>query len=245
MEQVHWLEQEAGEVPGNDDWLTPFEHTRLDSFRIHKRRQDWRLGRWTAKQAIAAFLGRPCEPATLSAIEIRPAESGAPEAFVDGRPAAASISISHRQGRAACAVAQPHIALGCDLEVVEPRTEAFLSDYFTDDEQQIVAQAHPAERFRVVALLWSAKESALKAMKTGLRMDVRSISVGFGQQFALNDCARGDGDWRTFRAVHMDGVFAGWWRSNGCFVRTMISAPESGAPAALRDLVLPQSPVLR
>ena len=51
-----------------------------------------------------------------------------------------TISLSHRSGAAICAVAPAGVDLGCDLEVIEPRSEAFVADYFTVDEQALVAQ---------------------------------------------------------------------------------------------------------
>ena len=85
--------------------------------RFAKRRDDWRLGRWTAKRALAAYLNLPSNPQTLADIEIRPAPSGAPEVFVANKPAAVTISLSHRGGVAACAVAPSGMELGCDLEM--------------------------------------------------------------------------------------------------------------------------------
>ena len=132
--EVYWLEQSEGDLPTTDDWLSPNEVVRLSTMRIAKRRSDWRLGRWTAKNALALYLLSlkiPADPQVLTAIEIRPATSGAPEAFFQNKEVAASISLSHRAGIAACAVAGSSGVLGCDLETVEPRSDAFVADYFT------------------------------------------------------------------------------------------------------------------
>src|SRR5271167_163342 len=101
--QVFWLEQDATEVREEPDWLSAAEVVRLANLHVPKRHLDWRLGRWTAKLAVAAYLKLPSGPSTLKAIEIRAAASGAPEAFFEQRPAPVAISISHREGRAACA----------------------------------------------------------------------------------------------------------------------------------------------
>ena len=180
---VYWLEQTEADVSAEDDWLSANEAARLSRLRFPKRRADWRLGRWTAKRAVSAYLKTPPRPPDLAAIEIRPAPSGAPEVFIANRPADCTVSISHRGGVAACAVGQAGATLGCDLELVEPRSEAFIADYFTPEEQALVAQSDAADRFRLVALLWSAKESALKALRAGLRLDTRSVIVTPG--FAL------------------------------------------------------------
>ena len=173
---VQWLEQRAADVPADDGWLSSLERAHLDSLRFDKRRTDWRLGRWTAKHALAKCLNLNVGP--LAGIEIRPAASGAPEVFLANRPVRVSISLSHRGGVAACAVAPAGAMLGCDLEVLEPRSDAFLADYFAAAEQQLIAASSGVDRDRVLNLFWSAKESTLKALGVGLREDSRCVIVG-------------------------------------------------------------------
>src|SRR5450755_4707521 len=136
--EVHWLEQADADVPTGNDWLGAAEALRLSDMRFANRRADWRLGRWTAKRALSIYGNRPSDPASLAAIEILPAASGAPEVLVANQPAAVTISISHRAHVAFCAVAAPVVALGCDLEVIEPRSDAFAADYFTAQEQHLL-----------------------------------------------------------------------------------------------------------
>src|ERR1700726_3327008 len=139
--------------------------------RIPKRRADWRLGRWTAKHAVTACLNLPTEPFTFADIQIRAASSGAPEVLLHDEPAEIAISLSHRSGTALCTLAPPGVTFGCDLETVEPRSDGFIADYFTDDERNLIARSSRQERPLLLALLWSAKESALKALRVGLRFD--------------------------------------------------------------------------
>src|SRR5271165_470275 len=174
---VYWLEQAEGDVPAENDWLSASEAVRLNAMRFAKRRADWRLGRWTAKRAVAAYLDVPGHSQALANIEIRPAASGAPEVFVLKTAAPATISLSHRDGTALCAVAPSGTALGCDLELIETRSDGFVADYFTAEEQALVARVSSEDRPRLLALLWSAKESALKALHEGLRLDTRSLTV--------------------------------------------------------------------
>lgn len=119
----------------------------------------------------------------LASIEIRPAPSGAPQAYLRGALLPLAISISHRDGRAACAISETSRAIGCDLELIEPRTDAFITDYFTDSEQALIHRVPADQLFAAVAILWSAKESALKALGEGLRMDTRSVVVA---QYSLD-----------------------------------------------------------
>ena len=103
--ETHWLEQTEADLPAHDDWLSSDEAVLLSRMRFAKRRTDWRLGRWTAKRAAAAYLNLAGDPRALREIEVRPAPSGAPELFYAGDQAPVSISISHRAGVAVCAIA--------------------------------------------------------------------------------------------------------------------------------------------
>jgi 4'-phosphopantetheinyl transferase len=222
---VHWLEQTSADLPAEDDWLSAGEGVRLSGMRFAKRRGDWRLGRWTAKRAVSLYLNLPADPRSLARMEIRPAPSGAPEVFLANAPAPVTISISHREGRAACAIAGPTVGLGCDLEIVEPRSDAFAADYFTAEERELLTQASSADRLRLLALLWSGKESVLKALRVGLRLDTRSVAVDpFVAQVS------GGSDWRPLRTHHDGQVLSGWWRQTGDLVRTMVAVPAPASP---------------
>ena len=248
MVHVYWLEQTEADVPANEDWLSASELLRLDAMRIPKRRAEWRLGRWTAKHAAAAYLNLPGNRQALAAIEIRPATSGAPEVFLANKRAGVTISLSHRSGTASCAVAQPGINLGCDLEVIEPRSDAFVADYFTPQEQAWVAQESAENRPLVSALLWSGKESALKALCVGLRLDTRSLTVtrieatpsrNEDEHSCLDTATlalrpNSSNSWRPLRVACFDGrVFHGWWQQTGNLLRTLVAAPPPVAPVLL------------
>src|SRR3954464_319718 len=96
-----WLTRSSADVPAGDAWLGPRERAALAALHVAKRRADWRLGRWTAKAALAAF-GVPGAPARR---EILAACDGAPEAWRDGERLGLSLSLSHRAGLALAAVA--------------------------------------------------------------------------------------------------------------------------------------------
>lgn len=214
---VYWLEQRLAEVAGGNTWLSENECAALGRLRIPKRRDDWRLGRWTAKLAVARYLRLPQNAAALAAIEIRPAASGAPELFLEGRPSPLRLSLSHSAGIGLCVSGTGNAALGCDIEQITPHSPAFLADFFTGSERQLVAGCPPVRRETLVTLLWSGKESVLKALGCGLRADTRSVTVEPGE------IPRADSDaWQFFRArLRGGGQFPGWWRSAGGMVRTV------------------------
>ena len=91
---VYWLEQSKTELPELNDWLSANDTARLNSMRFEKRREDWRLGRWTAKRLVAAYLHLPPDLRALAEIEVRPAPSGAPKYFLPiNRPTLQSHSV--------------------------------------------------------------------------------------------------------------------------------------------------------
>lgn len=234
MIDLYWLEQFEADVPADNEWLCAGELAVLDCLRFPKRRADWRLGRWTAKLALASYLDEPDNFYTLQRIEIRAAPSGSPEAFLDGRPAPATLSISHRSGAAMCAIARADVALGCDLEVIEPRSDAFIADYFSAGEQDLALRAAPADRQLLVTLLWSAKESALKALHEGLRLDTRSVVVNPG--LSIPQSADPE-DWYPLQVCVASGpTFRGWWQRAGCFLRTVVADPPPLAPVRTRKV---------
>jgi 4'-phosphopantetheinyl transferase len=252
---VYWLEQTEADVPAENDWLSVSETIRLNGMRFAKRRADWRLGRWTAKRAVAAYLDMSLHPAALSAIEIRPAPSGAPEVFIAQRRAAIAISISHRAGTAACALARAGAALGCDLETIEARSDAFVADYFTTEEQALVARA--ADPPRLANLIWSGKESALKALRAGLRLDTRCVIVspfdgpgrggenGEGREENSAFGVRSSPGVDSWQPLHVrydnNQSFHGWWQLKGNLLRTTVAAPPPFPPILLKIPAEPAS----
>jgi 4'-phosphopantetheinyl transferase len=217
---------DAERVPAGDDWLAPAERARLAALRVERRRAAWRLGRWTAKRAVALADGR-CGLA-LDRIAIIATESGAPLALIDAAPAPCAISISHAAGRALCVVAPPAAAVGCDLERVEPRSAAFVADYFTAAERAAVDRAAPHERAVLATLIWSAKEAVLKAMREGLRLDTRAAEVTPASGVSVQG-------WRPLSAVHpfSGRRFDGWWRREGDCVATVAADAALEPPRAL------------
>ena len=252
---IFWLQQTLADVPTDNAWLCANEALRLSGMNFAKRRSDWRLGRWTAKCAIAAYMGWPAEASFLDDIEIRAATSGAPEVLIAGQLAGLALSLSHCAGWAIAAIASPGVAVGCDLERIEPRIDAFVTDYFTPEEQSLVKEASAFDRPALVSLLWSAKESALKALGQGLRLDTRCISVNIGESRGISGnvalsfqgahlpgtqhaaCNHGQGDWRALQVVYCNGdrMLHGWWQATSDFVRTLVADAPLLPPVLLNS----------
>lgn len=250
---IFWLQQTMADVPTDNSWLSANEVLRLSGMKFPKRRSDWRLGRWTAKRAIAAYLGWRAESGSLNDIEIRPAASGAPRAFIAQQPTSLGLSLSHSAGRAIAALVPSGMPVGCDLEKIELRISAFVSDYFTPEEQSLVQETAAPYRPAFVTLLWSAKESALKALGQGLRLDTRSLSVDLGNGQGISahaaagcEMASGQGidqpaceleqaGWRALQVFceNSGSKFYGWWQVTDDFVRTVVAAAPLLPPIQL------------
>jgi 4'-phosphopantetheinyl transferase len=223
---VWWLARGVRDVPSDRDWLSAAEAGRAVTMTYTKRRTEFLAARFTAKHTMARILDRGTDPATLATLEIHHHPTGAPYPVVDGVAAPLSLSLTDRADWAVCAIGAAGTSLGCDLEIVEPRSSAFVRDYLTPAEQRIVAAS--ADLDLAANLLWSAKESALKVLQTGLRRDTRSVEVRLGDD-------RADG-WSAL-TVHPTegGCLPGWWRRFGAFVLTVAASDPIDPPRALED----------
>jgi 4'-phosphopantetheinyl transferase len=221
-EILYWLSQSMADVPEGEEWLSDNERNTLAALRFAKRRNDWRLGRWTAKQAIRAYLPGDLSPSSL---EIRAAADGAPEAFRDNTPGYVSLSISHSNNRSLCAVGPSNLAIGCDLETLEKREEGIVTDYFAPEEISLCEKTPESEIALMVNLIWSAKESVLKILREGLRRDTRSIRID-------PDFKRQEDDWNRWTGYcpETSRIFYGWWRTCDSFVYTLGSSRPICSP---------------
>jgi 4'-phosphopantetheinyl transferase len=226
MNQIHYTTQDWQQVPAELDWLTPGERTRVGAFRFEKRRRDWLLGRWTAKIALLGITGLPDRE--IGRFEIASAPDGAPLPRLDGRPFLARLSLSHSNGRAFSTVLRGTTTLGCDIELVEPRSAGFVETFFTASEVERVEHASPLLRDSLVTKIWSAKESTLKALRTGLQADTRSVEV-----IDDGDCA--DAGWGIARTIVADaGEFSCLWRLDGQFVLSIVTRDPVETPIPSR-----------
>lgn len=207
MVRIFWLTRTLADLPGGDEWLSDRERAFAASLRVAKRHNDWLLGRWTAKLAVGAYLGEASE------VEIHAGADGAPEAVRRGERLPVSISLSHSSGACLCVVAPPAISVGCDIERIETRDENFAADYFTGEEQALLRRAPADDHPLIATLIWSAKESALKVLRQGLRRDTRSVVVD------LDPAPAGRG-WDRFsvRCAESARTLPGWWKRHGEFI---------------------------
>jgi 4'-phosphopantetheinyl transferase len=216
----------SASVPRDDDWLTPAEVGVRQGLTVPKRASDWRLGRWIGKEAVRRALGAPGTPG--AEVEILPSPGGAPVVTVlaPGSWPAVVISLSHAWGMGFAAAAVGPARLGCDVEALRPRSDAFVSDYFTAPEAALGRRAAASDQAAWANLIWSAKESALKALGEGLRLDTRSVEV------TVVDGPTVDG-WLAFKVTTPGGeALEGHWRITRGFVWTLVADVRVGRVVA-------------
>lgn len=225
MDAPGWLSRRQADVLPGDWWLGPNERRVLAGLRIEQRRAAWRLGRWTAKLALARCLAVP-----MNRIEVLAASDGAPEAWVGGAPAPVSISVSHRAGRALAVLETTPGAVGCDLEVVEPRSAAFVREWLAASEQRLVDSCAESRRALLANLIWTAKEAAAKVRREGLRLDVRGAVVTASDDLTMSQ-------WSRLRVDWSDGAepTLGWWRAEPGWVMAVAGEPAPKTPCAIVD----------
>ena len=240
---IEWLIQSTAAHPALARGLPPpgllseSELRRFESLRTEKRRRDWLLGRWTAKQLMRAYVERRTNvlvPLDMLIVESDP--DGAPRPIADRTLHIANcglnleslianlqLSISHCDGLAFCAISDgAGVHIGADIEKIEPRAPGFAEDFFTPEELEQLHAAARDRRDTVTTLIWSAKEAALKALRLGLTVDTRAVACTLGTP------EPNESGWVPLAVYcdplllgrHVDG-FSGWWRVVDRYVLTL------------------------
>ena len=137
--------------------------------------------------------------------------------------------------------------IGCDIERVEARSRSFEETFFTGSELSLLDQVPASDRACLVTLIWSAKESTLKALRTGLKADTRRVQLTkylTGKYPAWNS-----NSWHSFeieseiesevedthKLENTQGscLFNGWWRELEGMVITVVADHPVDPPTTL------------
>ena len=140
--------------------------------------------------------------ADSDALAFRAAEHGKPYAVVHGEPASVQFNVSDSGAHGLIAIA-PAGRLGIDVEERSDKRDidGLIETVFGPDERAVVAATTEAQRTETFYRLWTVKEALLKALGTGLYLDVTT----FQAPAALLRGASG----AEFRFPHLPDV--AWW----------------------------------
>jgi 4'-phosphopantetheinyl transferase len=241
---IHWLIQTTAAHPDLALGQAPLgllsreETAVLAGFKVLKRRQDWLLGRWTAKLLLQEIIDQESgRSVPLDNIIILPGEDGAPRVTLSAAGTVSqpqfTLSISHSHGSSLCAaISRPDWPLGADIERIEARSVRFAADFFTAGEQAQVDAVGSEMYDTLVTAVWSAKEAALKAIRQGLRSDTRCVGCHFNVSreaapFPISENGRAS-PWHAFQIEwqhkadqEQQPALDGWWMVSGGFVHTL------------------------
>ena len=191
FEELLPVETTATELEGNEerlgDVLSDEEAKEHAEKKVPKRAAEWLAGRVAVKQGVGRLMATRGESVPAKAVKIVQDELGKPSAQVGDKPRilVSDLSLSHSNGLVLAAAAAPgdFVGLGVDMEKVEPRSESWVQDYFTDEE--IASAGSDDGRWAKLTRIWCVKEATLKAFGTGLRFDLRDVGVS-----SLDDSGR-------------------------------------------------------
>ena len=184
---MRWVAHGECELPPTTEWLSERESAQVATIRFTKRRVEFLTRRWTAKHAVAMVLGavwtlprsRASRSATVRAVH--PTSSwtdGCRHRPVTQRPRRMGRLPGGAARRVGCG------SLGIDLELVESRSDAVRHRLLYCGGMQVRRLPAGEARDEAANLIWSAKESALKVLKLGLRADTRDVEVYFDRSAA-------------------------------------------------------------
>ena len=152
------------DVPKAEDFLTPFELKRYKQFTVEKRAREWLAGRYALKKLATEFFNLP-----LKKMQVKNDKSGVPVLQAEGGNHL-TVSISHSGEYAAAAISMIGGLIGVDVEKIEPRSEAWVKEYFDKEEILALEPAYLTE-------LWAKKEAVLKLLKIGLTVPATDVKI--------------------------------------------------------------------
>jgi 4'-phosphopantetheinyl transferase len=151
--------------------LHPLEYQLYDAFSNDQRKLNFILGRYCAKMALASLF----EIKSLNQIYI---EAGVFNQPIIKAPTIPNIrvSISHdKLSSIALAYPEEH-PMGIDIESIQPDKTSEIEDYLTPHEIILINEFNQTHNL-VVTIIWTAKESLSKVLKTGLTTSLSVLEI--------------------------------------------------------------------
>lgn len=163
MVKIYWTDA-AMLQPDSLPALSSYRLERLGDLKVESARR----ASLAAELLLIHALGREA-PETVLPLRIETDENGKPY-LADG---SFFFNLSHSERFSACALADHEI--GLDIQITVPCRENLVRRFFATEEQQAVFSSK--DRDAAFSRIWCRKESFLKAVGLGLRMDLNSFSL--------------------------------------------------------------------
>lgn len=160
-----------------DSILHPDEHTYFNTLAAPKRQHSYLHGRYTAKQAAAAFCHEPAKIKITAGIFQQP---------VLEIPGVSNIqvSLSHTDNWCGVVVFPEAHPMGIDVEMITPEIHETIDGIITEGERRLLpglqeAITQPMLPGADLALLWTMKEALSKTLRTGLMTPLQVYEVSY------------------------------------------------------------------
>jgi len=167
------LEPQAGLLAAMTNSLSRDELERAAAFRTIVDRDRFVLRRGFLRAVLARYLA-------IGPSDVRFSYGRYLKPFVDPayHKSALSFNVTHRRD-IALAVVTATIAVGIDIEIVEPLSdlESLAARFLSEREQKFVDAVADAERTKAFLTAWTRKEAYLKALGDGLVREPKLIDV--------------------------------------------------------------------
>lgn len=163
MLKLYWADADRTE-PIDPALFSEYRRKKLEALRLEGPRRASACAERLLMEAM-----RREEPERSFPLQIEADAMGKPR-LSDGGPC---FNLSHTGHYAACAISGE--ALGLDIQTLSQGSEALIRRFFTEGERELIRTA--GERDAAFTRLWCRKESFLKAIGLGLRLELRSFDV--------------------------------------------------------------------
>ena len=175
------------------------------------RQREWLVGRMAARRALAGWLGQDEHNGghgtaqETESEEIIYTDTGRP-VLANGLAESVFLSVSHKDGIGAAAVADRPIGIDLELLSAVRDPSLFAETAFSAEEGALLAEIGWADT-AMIAVAWSAKEAAAKALGVPL--------LGYEAAFAITDV---DETAETIRVAHAGGALEAVYALDGDFI---------------------------
>lgn len=177
-----------------ETFLAPDEIARANRFRFARHRRRFVVARGVLRQLIGSYLN--IDPQNLTFIY---GDKGKP--FLDRTELPLQFNLSHSHELALFAFTLKH-SIGIDLEYIRPVPDALkiASRFFSPQEDRMLREIEQEQQAQLFFRLWTAKESYLKAVGTGLADSLSNIEIAFDStdsiySLAIKQMSEANSDW--------------------------------------------------